>query len=153
MSPQRRRVLAGFGLLVPAVALLFVSVYIVLGGAGTQTCTYSGGSTAHASCATDPVGAALVTFPVAVVCLVLSAAVFRGAAWVRWPAAVVAALVATVTAAGGLAVLVALVGDGNALGALFFALGWLIVVVVCALPTLLLAGRQGAGALTGGARG
>lgn len=153
MTPQRRRVLAGFGLLVPAVALLIVSVYIILGGAGTQTCSYAAGGVVHPSCTTDPVGAALVTFPVGVICLVLCVAVFRGSRWVRWPAAIVAALVATVTAAGGLAVLVAVVGDGNALGALFFALGWLIVVAVCALPALLLGGPDGAGALTGGARG
>lgn len=150
MTPQRRRVLAGFGLLVPAVALLFVSVYIVLGGAGTQTCTYPAGQTAHPTCTTDPVAAAVVTFPVAFVCLVLSASVFRGARWARWPAAIVAALVATVTAAGGLAVLVALVGNGSALGALFFTLGWLIVVFVCALPAMLLGSPEGAGALTGG---
>lgn len=153
MTAQRRRLLAGFGLLVPAVALLFVSVYIVLGGAGTQTCTYPAGQTAHPSCSTDPVAAAVVTFPVAVICLVLSASVFRGASWVRWPAAIVAALVATVTAAGGLAVLVALVGDGNALGALLFALGWLIVVAVCALPAVLLGSPEGAGALPGSAGG
>jgi hypothetical protein len=153
MSPRRRRLLAGFGLLVPAVALLFVSIYIVLGGAGTQSCTYSGGSTQHPSCTTDPVTTALVTFPVAVVCLVLGAAVLRGAGWARWPAAIVAALVATVTAAGGLAVLVRLIDDGNALGALFFALGLLVLVAVCALPGLLLGGREGAGALPGGARG
>lgn len=141
--------LAGAGLFIPAVSLLFVTVYIVVGGAGTQSCTYSGGSAQHASCSTDPFGAALVTFPVAILCLVLSAAVFRGSRWARWPAAVVAALLATVTAAGGLAVLVALVGDGAAFGALFFALGWLLLVLVCASPALLLGSPQGAAALPG----
>jgi hypothetical protein len=152
MTARRRRSLAGFGLLVPAVALLFVSIYVGLGGAGTQSCTYTGGSTLHPTCATDPLNAVLVTFPVAVVCLVLSAAVFRGAGWARWPATVVAALLATVTAAGGLAVLVALIGDGNALGAFFFALGLLVVVLVCALPAVLLGGPEGASALAGGDR-
>lgn len=149
MTPGRRRLLAGAGLLVPAVALLFVSVYILLGGAGTQTCSYTGGPAPHPSCTTDPVGATLATFPAGIVCLVISAAVFRAARWARWPAAIVGALLATVTAAGGLAVLVALIGDGAALGAVFFAVGWLVLVLVCALPALLLGSPEGDAALPG----
>ena len=139
--------LSGVGLLVPAVALLFVSLYIVLAGAGTQQCTYSGGSLQRASCSTDPTGAALVTFPAAIVCLVLCAAVFRGQPWARWPAVVVGALVGTVSAAASVAVIVALAGDGNVVAAIFLAIGGALVSFACALPALLLAPAEGAGAL------
>ena len=148
MTPRRRRLLAGTGLFVPAVALVFVSVFIGLGGAGTQTCT-TGGASTQTSCSSDPVGAVLATFPAAVVCLVLSASVFRGARWARWPAVAVAAVVATVTAAAGLAVLVALIGDGQALGAVFFAVGGVLLVAVCAMPAVALGQPEGAEALPG----
>jgi hypothetical protein len=149
MTARRRRLLSGIGLLVPAVALLFVSIYIVLGGAGTQQCTYTDAARQHSSCTTDPFGATLATFPGGILCLVLSAAVFRGARWARWPAAVVGAVLGTITAAGSLAVLVALVSDGQALGAVFFALGAVVLSLVCALPAMLLAGEEGAEALPG----
>ena len=131
----------------PAVALLFVSLYIVLAGAGTQQCTYSGGALQRTSCSTDPTGAALVTFPAAIVCLVLCAAVFRGQPWARWPAVVVGALVGTVSAAACAAVVVSLAGDGNAMAAIFLAIGGALVSLACALPALLLAPPEGAGAL------
>jgi cytochrome bd-type quinol oxidase subunit 2 len=149
VSPRRRRFLAGIGLLVPAVALLFVSAYILLGGAGTQQCTYTGGSLQHSTCTSDPTGAALATFPAGILCLVLSAAVFRGARWARWPAAVVGAPVGTITAAASVAVLVSLAGDGNVAGAVCFAIGGAIVSVACALPALMLSGDEGAEALQG----
>jgi hypothetical protein len=149
MNPRGRRLLAGLGLLVPALALFFVSIYIVLGGAGTQQCTYAGGSLQGSSCTTDPIGATLATFPGGILCLVLSAAVLRGARWARWPAAVVGAVLGTITAAGSIAVLVSLAGDGNVAGAIFFAIGGVIVSLACALPALLLAGPEGADALPG----
>ena len=149
MNARRRRLLAGFGLLVPALALLFVSVYIVLGGAGTQQCTYVGSSLQRSSCTTDPTGATLATFPGGILCLVLSAAVLRGARWARWPAAVVGAVLGTITAAGSVAVLVSLAGDGQVAGAILIALGGAIISLACALPALLLVGTAGADALPG----
>jgi cytochrome bd-type quinol oxidase subunit 2 len=150
MTPRRRRVLCGLGLLIPALALLFVSVFILLGGAGTQQC--SSVPAQHSSCATDPVGAVLVTFPVGILCLVLSAAVFRGSRWVRWPAAVVGALLGTVTAAGSLAILVALAGDRQIAGAVLLGAGGAVLSLICALPVLLLSGSEGAEALHGSPR-
>lgn len=147
MNPRRRRLLAGIGLLIPALALLFVSVYIVLGGAGTQQCTYVGTSLQHSTCTTDPTAAALATFPAGVLCLVLSAAVLRGARWARWPGAVVGALLGTITAAGSVAVLVSLAGDGNVAGAALVAIGGVLLSLACALPALLLPGAAGAEAL------
>ncbi len=149
MSPRRRRLLAGVGLLVPAVALIFLSIYFVLGGSSSQTCTLTGGSAQHLSCTTDTVGASAVTFPVGIACLLVSAAVLRGARWSRWPAAVLGALLGTVTAAAGLAVLVALVNDGAAAGAALFAVGWIALTLVCALPAMMLANPEGAEALPG----
>jgi cytochrome bd-type quinol oxidase subunit 2 len=149
MTPRRRRVLCGLGLLIPALALLFVSVFVLLGGAGTQQCSSAPGSAQHSSCATDPFGAVLVTFPVGILCLVLSAAVFRGSRWARWPAAVVGALLGTVTAAGSLAILVALAGDRQIAGAVFLGAGGAVLSLICALPVLLLSGAEGAAALPG----
>jgi hypothetical protein len=141
--------LAGLGLLLPALALLFVTLYIVLGGAGTQQCTYVGASLQHSTCTTDPTAAALATFPAGVVCLVLSAAVLRGARWSRWPAAIVGAVLGTVTAAGSVAVLGALAGDGNVAGAILLAIGGAVISLACALPALLLPGAAGAEAMPG----
>jgi hypothetical protein len=140
---HRRRLVAACGLLVPGLAFAIVSAYVALGyGTGCNT----GSTPAHtASCAGSNAGVAVVAFPAAVVCIVLGAAVLRGARWARWPAVGVSAVLATVTAAGSLAGGMALGGDGSDVtGALAVGLGGVAFAGICALPALLLTGDRGA---------
>ena len=140
---RRRRLVAASGLLVPGLAFAIVSAYVTLGyGSGCST----GSTPAHAGgCAGSNAGVAVVAFPAAVVCIVLGAALLRGARWARWPAVGVGAVLATVTAAGALAGGMALGGDGSDVaGAVAVGLGGLALAGICALPAVLLPGERGA---------
>jgi len=126
-----RRRLAVAGLLVPGLACTIVSAYVVLG--------YGGG------CAADTAGVAVVTFPAAVVCVVLAAALLRGARWTRWPAVIVSAVLATVVAAGALAGAMAMGGDGSDVrGAFGVGIVGVVLAAFCVLPAALLTGERGA---------
>ena len=70
MTPSRRRLLSGIGLLVPGAAFAVLSVYVALGnGGGCATTRIAAGTT---SCAADIKGIAIVSFPAAIVCIVLA---------------------------------------------------------------------------------
>ncbi len=143
MTPRRRRLLSGIGLLVPGAAFAVLSVYVALGnGGGCATTRIAAGTT---SCAADIKGIAIVSFPAAIVCIVLAAAVLRGQRWARWPAVVVGAVLGTVTAAGALAGITALAGDSaDAKGATVLGVVGIASALMCALPAVLLPGEQGA---------
>jgi cytochrome bd-type quinol oxidase subunit 2 len=132
------------GLLVPGGVLALVSAYVVLGGGGG--CTATGGTPQHTgSCAGNAAEVAVITFPLAVLCLVLCAAVLRGARWSRWPAVVVGAVLATITAAAALAGVTAMGGDGSDVpGAIAVGLCGLALAAFSALPPVLLSGERGA---------
>jgi Na+/proline symporter len=147
MTPQRRRLLAGVGLLVPGAVLIAVTAYIALGYGGTQQCTAN--TAAATSCSNDPIGATLATFPGGVICLVLGAAVLRGVRWVRWPAVVVGALLGVIVAAAALAVVTSLAQESQVGGAAGAVIAGVVLALLCALPALLLSGDQGAAALPG----
>lgn len=125
---------------------MVASAYVVLSGGNCGAITshlVSGGG-----CASDAGGAAVVTFPAALVCLLLCAAVVRGSHWARWPAVLVGGVLGTATAAGALAGVVALGGD-DAKGAVAVGLVGLALAFSCALPVLLLGGNDGAVAFGG----
>jgi len=136
----RRRVAAA-GLLVPGLAFTTISAYVALGyGGGCST----GSTPAHGGgCAGDAAGVAVVTFPAAVVCIVLAAALLRGSRWARWPAVIVGAVLATMTAAGALAGAMATGGD-DVRGAVAVGIVGLVLAAVCVLPAALLTGERGA---------
>jgi len=141
---RRRRIVAAAGLLVPALLLAMVSAYVVLGfgaGCGDGTPAHTG------SCAGSSADVAVVTFPIALVCAVLGAAVLRGARWSRWPAVVSGAVLATVVTAGALAGVVAIGADGtDTRGAVVLGVLGLALAAVCAMPAALLSGARGAAA-------
>lgn len=128
----------------PALALLTLAIYVALAsGSGCQ----AGTPQSTGACATDAGPVAVVAVPVAVICLVLAAAVLRGAPWARLPAIGVGAVLGTVVAAGALAGVVALAGDSYDLrGAVVLGVVGFVVALACALPPLLLAGGPGAAA-------
>lgn len=134
---RRRRLGAAAGLVVPGLACIIISVYVVVGG----------GSDCVGACAGNASGVAVATFPAAVVCLVLAAAVLRGQRWSRWPAVIVGAVLTTVTAAGALAGVMALGSAGSdTKGAAVVGVCGLALAAVCALPAILLPGERGAAA-------
>jgi len=137
-----RRRLAAAGLLVPGLAFTIVSAYVLLCfGGGCCTCTpaHSGG------CAADTAGVAVVTFPAAVVCVVLAAALLRGARLTRWASVIVGAVLATMTAAGALAGAMAMGGDGSDVrGAFGVGIVGVVLAAFCVLPAALLTGERGA---------
>jgi len=138
---DRRRAVAALGLLVPGGLTAALSVYVVL--AGGDQCTSS--TPAHAgSCASNGGGVAVATFPIALVCIVVGAGVLRGAHWTRWPAVILGAVLATVIAAGALAGVTAMGGDGSDVrGAITVGIGGVVLAALCALPPLLLSGARG----------
>ena len=138
-----RRRAAAAGMLVSGAALAALSAYVVLGftgGCGTgTTAAHVGGCTGNSAVV------AVVTFPGAVVSLVLAAALLRGASWARWPAVGFGTVLAVVMAAGALAGVVALAGDGtDVAGGIAVGLAGLALAVLCALPPILLSGARGA---------
>ena len=141
---RSRRIVAAIGLLLPGAVLASVSVYVALGlnsGCGTSSPTHT------ASCAGSGGDVAVVTFPAALVCIVLGGAVLRGLRWSRWPAVVVSAVLTTVVAAGAVAAVAAMGGDGSDVrGAVAVGTVGLALAAVCSLPTGLLSGQRGAGA-------
>jgi hypothetical protein len=149
MTPRRRRLLAGLGLLIPGAGLIFASAFIVLGGVSTQQCGSGVTPAPSSGCTTDSTGISLVTFPGALICLVLSAAVLRGARWVRWPAVVVGAVLATMTAAASVAVIVALIDEAQVRGAVVLGILGAVLTVVIAMPAVLLGAPEGIEALPG----
>ena len=139
---RRRRVVAALGMLVPGLGFVVVSAYVALG--------YGGGCGGGGGCAGNTAEVAVVTFPGAVLCLVLGAAVLRGQRWARWPAVVMGGALATVVAAGALAGVVAMGGDGSDVrGAIAVGLVGVALAAICALPSLLLSGEQGANSFPG----
>ena len=146
MTPRRRRVVAGLGLLVPGAALTVASAFVVISGGNCSAITSH--VVAGGGCASDAAGAAVVTFPAALVCLLLCAAVLRGSRWARWPAVLIGGVLGTATAAGGLAGVVAL-GRDDAGAAIAVGLVGLVIACSCALPALLLGGNDGAVAFGG----
>ena len=138
-----RRRFAAAGMLVCGAALAALSAYVVLGfssGCGTGT------ASAHVgSCTGNSAVVAVFTFPGAVACLVLAAALLRGSRWARWPAVGLGVVLAVVTLAGALAGVVALAGDGtDVAGGIAVGLSGLALAALCALPPLLLSGARGA---------
>jgi hypothetical protein len=140
-------VLSAAGLLVPGAVLIAVTAYIALGYAGTQQCTAT--TPASTSCSNDPIGATLATFPAGVLCLVLGAAVLRGARWARWPAVVVSALLGVIVAAAALAVVTTLAQGHEAAGLVAALFAGVVLTLLWALPAFLLPGVKGAEALSG----
>ena len=135
-------------MLVPGLAFAVTSAYVVLSPPGG--CTFAAAPTASAppatgGCAANAAGVAAVTFPLAVVCILVAAGVLRGSRWARWPAIGLGAVLATVTGAGTLAGVVALGGDGTEIkGAVILGVVGVAIAAACALPAILLAGERGA---------
>jgi hypothetical protein len=142
MTPRLRRLLSGLGLLIPGAGFAVLSAYVAMGNGGGC----SGSNAAHGvSCATDITGIALVSFPAAVVCIILAGGVLRGSRWARWPAVIVGALLGTVTAAASVAGISALAGDSSdPKGATVLGVIGLVAALLCALPAVLLPGDGGA---------
>ncbi|HEV7679321.1 MAG TPA: hypothetical protein VGQ42_12200 [Candidatus Dormibacteraeota bacterium] len=142
MNPRLRRLLSGLGLLIPGAGFAVLSAYAAMGNGGGC----SGTNAAHGvTCATDITGIALVSFPAAIICIILSAGVLRGARWARWPAVIVGALLGTVTAAASVAGITALAGDSSdPNAATVLGVIGLVAALLCALPAVLLPGERGA---------
>jgi hypothetical protein len=133
------------GLLIPGLAFAAVSAYVVLGfGSG---CGGSATPAQTGGCAGNTADVAVVTFPAAVVCVILGAALLRGSRWARWPAVGFGGVLATVVAASAVAGLAAMAGDGSDIaGGIAVGLAGLALAAICALPSILLAGERGAAA-------
>jgi hypothetical protein len=131
---SRRRFIASLGLVVPGLACVVITVYVFFGAS----------SDCVGACAGNASGVAAASFPAAIVCLVLAAAVLRGQRWSRWPAVIAGAVLATVSAAGTLAGVMALGSAGNdPTGATVVGICGAALAAVCALPAVLLPGERG----------
>ena len=134
-------------MLVPGLAFAVSSAYVVLSPPGgcTFAATRATAAPATGGCAANAAGVAAVTFPLAVICILVAAGVLRGSRWARWPAVGLGAVLATVTAAAALAGVVALGGDGAEVkGAVILGVVGVAIAAACALPAILLAGERGA---------